>query len=405
MAQSELNGRKIIVGVGGGIAAFKAVWVVRELGRRGASVRVVMTEAAQRFVGRLTFAGLLGEPPVTDLWDDRFDGEVHVDMAAWADAALVVPATANLMARAAYGLADDALLATLLCFDGPLVLAPAMHALMWQHPATQANVDRLLARGARFAGPVEGALASGEVGLGRMAEPEAIVDALSDVWATQDLRGRRIVVTAGGTEEDIDPVRFLTNRSSGLMGYALAERAATRGATVVLVSAPTALSVPRSVDVRQIRSALEMAAAVDAEREAADAIIMAAAVADYRPAEPLPHKLKKQEGELHLRLTRNPDILAGLGAWRSGRSRPLLVGFAVETDALIASARAKLKKKRVDLVVANEAAVSFGRTDNQVTLVDARGEEALPALEKRQVADRILDRVVALLARTGADGS
>lgn len=389
----------IVVGIGGGIAAYKAVVLVRELLRRGHAVRVVMTDAAQRFVGPVTLTGLTGEAPVIDLWDARYAGEVHVDLAAWAEAIAVAPATANLIARMAHGITDDALAATLLCFDGPVVVAPAMHHRMWRHPATQRNVAQLAADGARVVGPVEGALASGENGLGRMVEPDQIADAVDAALAPRDLAGRTILVSAGGTQEELDPVRFLGNRSSGKMGVAIAERAARRGARVTLVSGPTALADPSGVEVVRVRSAREMEAAITARRGEADAIVMAAAVADYRPLAAAAHKIKKSEGPMTIELVRNPDILAGLGAWRTG-DRPLLIGFAVETQDLIASARGKLARKKVDLIVANDASVSFEKDTNRVVLVDAHREEELPELSKHAVADRILDRVA---ARLGAE--
>ncbi len=388
---------RIVVGVGGGIAAYKAVVLVRELIRRGHAVKAVMTDAAQRFVGPVTLTGLTGEAPVVDLWDARYSGEVHVDLAAWAEAIVVAPATANLIARMAHGIADDALTATLLCWDGPLVIAPAMHHRMWKHAATQANVRALGERGGSLVGPTEGPLASGEIGLGRMAEPEAIADAVERVIAPADLAGRALLVSAGGTHEELDPVRFLGNRSSGKMGFAVAERAARRGARVVLVSGPTALADPPGVEVVRVRSARDMEAAITARRDAVDAIVMAAAVADYRPATAATQKLKKSEGPMTLELVRNPDILAGLGAWRSG-DRPMLVGFAVETENLIEAARGTLAKKKVDLIVANDASVSFEKDTNRVVHVDARGEEALDEMPKGRVADRILDRVAARLA-------
>lgn len=396
---------RVVVGVGGGIAAYKAAVLVRELLRRGHAVKVVMTDAAQRFVGPVTFAGLTGEAPVVDLWDARYAGEVHVDMAAWAEVIVVAPATANLIARIANGITDDALTATLLCFDGPVVIAPAMHHRMWRHASTQRNVAQVSEETSGrvvLAGPVEGPLASGDVGIGRMAEPEVIADAVDRVCpGARDLEGQTVVVSAGGTQEAIDPVRFLGNRSSGKMGYALAERAALRGARVVLVSGPSALPDPPGVEVVRVRSAREMEAAITLRREGADVIVMAAAVADYRPAVEAAHKIKKSEGAMTIELVRNNDILAGLGAWRAGshgRTRPLLVGFAVETKDLVASARGKLEKKQVDLIVANDASVSFEKDTNRVILVDASGEEAVPELSKREVADRVLDRIAARLA-------
>lgn len=372
----------------GGIAAYKAALLVRELMRRGHEVRVVMTSAATRFVGSVTFAGLTGEAPVVDLFDPRYSGEVHVDLAGWADTMVIAPATANVIARIAGGVANDALTATCLCFAGSLVVAPAMHTRMWESAATQRNVDRLRGDGAVLVGPVEGPLASGEVGLGRMAEPAAIADAVG----APDLFGTRILVSAGGTREDLDPVRYLGNRSTGKMGYAIAERAARRGASVILVSAPTSLDVPAGVERVDVRSANEMKSAIDARRDTMDVIVMAAAVADYRPAEAAPEKLKKGAGPMQLELLPNPDILAGLGEWRDGES-PMLIGFALETENVVANARAKLTRKRVDLVVANHASDSLGKDTNRVTLVSADADEELPVLDKHAVADRILDRI------------
>ncbi len=392
-----LRGKRIVVGIGGGIAAFKAVELVRELGRRGAEVRVVLTPSGARFVGAITFAGLTGRPAVTDLWDPAYTGEVHVDLGGWADALVVAPATANLLARAASGMADDALLTTVSCMSGPVLYAPAMHTRMWRRPATRRNVARLREDGAAFVGPVEGPLANGETGEGRMSEPEAIADALEAlVGGPGDLAGAHVLVSAGPTVEDLDPVRYLGNRSSGRMGYALAERAAARGARVTLVSGPVSLEAPAGVERVSVRSALEMREALVSRLDGADAVVMAAAVADYRPATRHDDKIKKQDGPVTLELVRNPDILAELGARRAGR-RPVLVGFAVETQDLVAYARGKLESKKCDLVVANDARVGFGGDDNQAILVDGAGEDSLPPLSKRALADRILDRVRTLL--------
>jgi phosphopantothenoylcysteine decarboxylase / phosphopantothenate---cysteine ligase len=391
-----LHGKRVVVGMGGGIAAFKAVELVRELGRRGAEVRVVMTPSATRFVGPVTLTGLTGRPPVVDLWDPTYAGEVHVELGQWADAMVVAPATMNLLARAVAGMADDAVLATLACARGAVVYAPAMHSRMWSSAPTVRAVHRLRADGAAFVGPVEGPLASGESGMGRMAEPAAIADALASALSPGDLEGQRVLVTAGPTHEDLDPVRFLGNRSSGRMGYALAERAAARGAQVVLVSGPTALPDPPGVETVRVRSALDMHREVLARRTTADCVIMAAAVADYRPARAAAAKIKKAEGPLQLELVRNPDILAELGASRA-EGPAVLVGFAVETDDLVTYAREKLARKRCDLIVANDAAVGFGGSDNQVILVDSAGEEALPAMSKGALSDRILDRVRMML--------
>ena len=392
----DLRDKRIVVAIGGGIAAFKAVEVVRELQRRGATVRVAMTASATRFVGPITLTGLTGTPAVVDLWDPRYAGEVHVELGAWADAVLVAPATMNLLGRAAAGLADDVVLATVACARGPVIFAPAMHTRMWTHPATTHNVERLRAVGAAFVGPVEGPLASGEIGMGRLAEPARIVDAVEAALrpGATDLEGVRLLVSAGPTHEDLDPVRFLGNRSSGKMGFALAERAAARGALVTLVSGPVALTPPAGVTRIEVRSALQMREAIASRADEQDAVVMAAAVADYRPSERAEHKRKKA-GEVQLTLVRNPDILLELGERRArlGARRPVLVGFALETQDLLDHARAKLERKKVDLIVANEAAVGFAGDTNRASLVDAAGATALPAMSKHALADRILDRV------------
>ena len=390
---------KVVVAVAGGIAAYKAASLVRELGRAGAEVRVVMTRAAQHFVGPATFAGLTGHPVVTSLWDHP--GEVHVELGRWADAIVVAPATMDLMAKAAAGLGDDPVLATLSCARGPVFFAPAMHWRMWGRPATQRVVATLAADGAHLVGPERGALASGESGEGRMSEPEAIAAAVvAHLQGPRDLAGRTVVVSAGPTHEDLDPVRFLGNRSTGRMGFALAASAARRDARAILVSGPSALPTPPGVERIDVRSARAMQAAIGQHVGDADAVIMAAAVADYRPAEEAPSKIAKTAGPRTLELVRNPDILAELGAARSG-AHPVLVGFALETEDAAARARAKLQRKRCDLVVANLAADGFGGEENLVTLVDAAGDHPLPRRSKAAVADAILDRVVALLGQSG----
>lgn len=393
----SVKNKQVLVAISGGIAAFKAVELVRELGRRGARVKVVLTPNAARFVGPITFTGLTGEPAVLDLWDPKHAGEIHVQLADWADAIVVAPATANLLARAAQGFADDAVLATLSCADCPVLLAPAMHERMWKRPATQRSLRQLAADGCHTVGPVQGALANGKVGQGRMAEPAQIADALESLFArAHDLAGKTVLISAGPTLEDLDPVRFISNRSSGRMGYALAEAARDRGASVVLVTGPTHIPIPAGLEVKHVRSALEMQAAVKAELPRADIAIMTAAVADYRPAHAETQKIKKKSDTLTIELVKNPDILAELGAQRTGK-RPVLVGFAMETHDVATYGRQKLLNKRVDLIVANEAAVAFGGDDNQATLVSHAGDEALPAMSKRELAHRILERARALL--------
>lgn len=382
------------MGIGGGIAAFKSVYLVRELQRRGAEVRVVMTRAATRFVGPITFTGLTGQPPVVDLWDPSYRGEVHVELGEWADAGVVAPATMNLLGRAAAGMANDAVLATLACMKGPVLFAPAMHTRMWNQASTQRSVRLLQDGGAHFVGPDEGELASGETGAGRMSEPDAIADAVMKLVGQRDFEGRLLLVSAGPTYEDLDPVRFLGNRSSGKMGFAIAAAAARRGATVTLVSGPSAQPTPTGVQRVDVRSARDMHAAIT--RRSADVVIMAAAVADYRPKAIADQKIKKSAGPMSLELERNPDILAELGAARKG-ARPILVGFALETEDVVAHARDKLTRKGADLIVANHASTAFGGDRNEVTLVDARSASTLEPASKLAIADAILDRVAELL--------
>jgi phosphopantothenoylcysteine decarboxylase/phosphopantothenate--cysteine ligase len=395
----SLADKQIVLGVGGGIAAFKAVELARELMRRGARVRVAMTKSATRFVGPITFTGLTGTPPVVDIWDATYAGEVHVELGAWAHALVIAPATANLLARAAVGISDDAVLATLRCCDAPLVLAPAMHHRMWGSPATQRAVAQLRADGATIVGPVHGQLASGESGMGRMSEPSAIADCVEARIGAQraDLAGLSVLISAGPTVEDLDPVRYLSNRSSGRMGYAIAERAVARGARVTLVSGPVSLAPPLGCELVSIRSAVELQQAIASRRDAVDVIVQTAAVADYRPVQRQAQKMKKSD-RLTLELIKNPDILAELGSTRVD-SRPLLVGFKLETENLLGYAREMLVNKRLDLVVANHAQDGLGGDDNVATLVDEAGDEELGSLSKRELADRIWNRVLQRLKR------
>jgi phosphopantothenoylcysteine decarboxylase/phosphopantothenate--cysteine ligase len=396
----------VALAVSGSIAAYKAVEVARLLIKAGVRVIPVMTEAATRFLGAVTLSGICGEKVHQDMWDPAFAGELHVALAQQADLLLLVPATADLLARLAQGRADDLLTALCLCARGPVLAAPAMHPRMWAHPATQRNV-RLLAEQGRveLLGPVEGEVASGEHGLGRMADPEQIVAAALARLTPPDLASLHVVVSAGPTIEDFDPVRFLGNRSTGKMGFAVAERAAARGARVTLIAGPVNLPTPFGVHRVDVRSALAMRAALwnalGTDLRGADALIMSAAVADYRPAEEHATKMKRTAENMALALVPNPDLLAEIGAARTGRS-PVLVGFAVETDTddrVIGSALNKLETKHVDLVVANHAQDSFGREDNRATLVTRWGSEALGVMPKRELADRILDRTAALCRR------
>ncbi len=397
-------GRTVALCVTGSIAAYKAVELARLLGKAGAVVLPVMSESASRFVGPVTFAGITGEAVATNMWDESFAGEVHVRLSERADLVAIVPATADLLARLAHGRADDLVTALALCARGPLIVAPAMHPRMWEHPATQRNVTELsMQKRVSLVGPVRGEVASGDVGIGRMAEPETIAAVIAVALSSRDLAGVRLVVTAGPTIEDIDPVRFIGNRSSGRMGFAIAERAAARGAEVTLIAGVVSVSSPygaRRIDVRgamEMRAALWEAVGVDLSR--ADAVVMAAAVSDYRPAETSVTKIKKSDERLALELVRNPDLLAEIGSARAG-TRPVLVGFAVETvggESLVASARRKLVEKRVDMVVANEASESFGRDDNRATFVGATGSEPLPSMPKVALADVLLNRLKTLL--------
>lgn len=405
---SALQGRRVALAVSGSIAAYKAVLVARLLVTAGAQVQTLFTRSASQFVGAQTFAGVTGRPVLSEMFAPGAAGEPHVDIARESELMLIVPATADLLARLAGGRADDLVAATALCSTCPVVAAPAMHPSMWAHPATQRNV-RMLTGDARvhLVGPVDGEVASGERGLGRMAEPDAIVAAALAALAPRDLVGRHLVVTAGPTIEDIDPVRFLSNRSSGKMGFAIAARARARGAEVTLIAGPTALPTPAGVTRIDVRSALDMQAAVGqalgAELDAADALVMAAAVGDYRPTSTHDQKLKRTADALQLGLTPNPDILAAVGAARRG-VRPVLVGFAVEaaSDAqVLAYARAKLDSKRVDVVVANHAADAFGKDDNRVTLVTRDGAQALAPGPKSELADPILDFVAKKLEEQG----
>lgn len=399
--RGRLSTKRITLAVSGSIAAFKAAIVARLLVTEGAAVQTLFTRSASQFVGASTFAGITGKPVRSDMFDAAVAGELHVDIASKTDLFLVAPATADLLARLAQGRADDLVTATALCSTCPLLVAPAMHPAMWSHPATQRNLATLASDGrVERVGPVYGEVASGEHGIGRMAEPAEILAAVLVTLAPHDLRGRHVVVSAGPTVEDIDPVRFLGNRSSGKMGFALAERAAARGARVTLIAGPCALATPYGVTRVDVRSAVAMRGAVwqalGPDLGAADALIMAAAVGDYRPTETRATKLKRGGDGLKLDLVQNPDILAEIGAARSGR-RPVLVGFAVEADTnekVVAYARAKLEAKKVDFVVANHADDSFGKDDNRASLVTHDRVEPLPRTSKLELADQILALLV-----------
>lgn len=396
----------VALAVSGSIAAYKAVEVARLLVKAGARVIPLMTRNAQEFIGAVTLSGICGEKVRTEMFDPSFPGEAHVAIAREADALLIVPATADLLSRLATGRADDLVTALALCIDKPVIAAPAMHPRMWSHPAVQANVATLRSHGrVELIGPVDGEVASGESGVGRLADPAMIAAAALSRAQEQDLAGMHVVVTAGPTVEDLDPVRFLGNRSTGKMGFAVAERAAARGAKVTLIAGPVSLATPFGVSRIDVRSARAMKSALwqalGPDLRNADALVMTAAVADYRPAEEYATKMKRTAHQMTIELVPNPDLLADIGAARAG-DRPVLVGFAVETgsdDTVVGYAQGKLSSKRVDMIVANEARDSFGKDDNRATIVDPTGVEALGVMSKQGVADRILDRVAARCGR------
>lgn len=398
----------VAVGVSGGISAYKAVEVVRQLQKAGHQVAVVMTRAATRFVGPLTFEAITQRRVITSQWTPGANADIeHIALASEAALLLVVPATANTIARLAHGLAGDFLTSLALATRAPVLLAPAMNTHMYDHPATQANLALLQSRGVRVVEPGEGYLACGWVGRGRLAEPDVIVaEALRILEPPQlPLRGRRVVVTAGPTYEDVDPVRFLGNRSSGRMGVAVAAEAARLGAEVTLVLGPTPVAPPDGVRTVRVRSAREMHAAVLEARDDADAVVMAAAVADYTPVGGAgTHKQKKQDGPLTLALERTADILADLGRWRAGRAHPVLVGFAAETDDVVAYATKKREAKQVDLVVANDVSqpgAGFEGDTNIATFVTADEVTAFPLESKTTLAARIVAFIAARLAGEG----
>ena len=397
-----LKGKRLLLGVTGSIAAYKAVELLRELMKQEAEVQVVMTEAATRFVAPLTFETLSRQPVLLDMFTLAYGSQIgHIAATARADLFVIAPATANTIAKLAHGLADDFLTNIYLASRCPVLLAPAMDADMSQHAAVQENLDRLRDRGVHILGPASGELASGLVGPGRLVEPAEIVEAIESLLAaTGDLAGEVVLVTAGPTREPLDPVRYLSNRSSGKMGYAVAEAAIRRGARVILVSGPTSVAPPREAQVVHVETAQEMYDAVLAHLELTTVVIKAAAVSDYRPKQVAREKIKKDERVPEVTLESTPDILAEVGK-RKGRR--ILVGFAAETHDLVANARRKLQRKKLDLMVANDVSqpgAGFDADTNVVKILDAAGGlEELPLQTKRSVADRILDRVAQLVAQ------
>jgi phosphopantothenoylcysteine decarboxylase / phosphopantothenate---cysteine ligase len=405
----DLRGRRILIGVSGSIAAFKAATLAGMLTRAGASVRVMMTASGERFVSAETFRDLTGNSVATSLWVATSSGELdHIDLAQWAELVAIVPASANVVARAALGLADDIVTTVLLATTAPVLMAPAMETQMWEHQATQDHTRVLQDRGVRVVGPVHGRLASGMSGAGRMAEPEEIMSEIGQLLhvesgAAHDFAGVRVVVTAGPTREPIDPVRYISNRSSGKMGYEIARAAFERGASVTLISGPVdqtlVESLPATLSRVEVETAAEMKEAVIAAAKQAQVVIMAAAVADFRPAETRTQKWKKADRPAWVALEATEDILADL---RDLAPKTVRVGFAAETDNLVANAAAKLDQKGLAMVIANDVSEAaggvFGSDTNQVTILQpGRPPEELPRSPKREVARRILDQVLVLL--------
>ena len=396
---SNLSQKRIILGVTGGIAAYKAAEVCSALVKLGACVHVVMTEHATRFVGPVTFRALTSQAVITGLWEEPQEHRItHVSLPESADLVLVAPATANIIGKLAAGIADDMLSTMLLATTAPVLIAPAMNCNMWANNQVQENVNRLKSLGYTFIEPEEGRLACGAEGAGRLASPETIVHAVeASLFPLNDFEGTTVLITAGPTEEAIDPVRFITNRSSGKMGYAIARAAKERGAKVILISGPVSLPAPPGVELVSVRSAAEMLSAVQCRLPQAQVVIGAAAVADYTLKNPGKNKIKKTGGNLTLELAPTADIMAEAGETKGDK---LLVGFAAETENLIENAQKKLKKKHLDIIVANDVSkpgIGFGADYNQVSIIDNTGAEPLPRMPKAEVAHAILDRIKKLL--------
>ncbi|UPG85571.1 bifunctional phosphopantothenoylcysteine decarboxylase/phosphopantothenate--cysteine ligase CoaBC [Luteibacter aegosomatis] len=390
----SLRQRRILIGVTGGIAAYKVCELVRRLRDLEAEVRVVMTEGATHFVTPTTFQALSGQPVRVSLWDEHGEAAMgHIELAKWAERLLIAPASADTLARLAHGFADDLLTTVALATAAPVYVAPAMNQQMWAHPAVQANVGTLRVRGVGILGPADGDQACGDIGSGRMLEPHELRDLLVASFGDRPLRGRKVVVSAGPTYEDIDPVRFIGNRSSGRMGFAVAAAARDAGADVTLVAGPVSLPTPPGVERVDVRSARQMHDAVLFASEGCDIYIGAAAVGDYRPAEVAGHKLKKVDGSpLHLELAENPDIIAALAA---RKDHPFLVGFAAETRELAQYAQDKLRRKGLDMIAANDVGEGrgFEVADNALHLYWADGDAALPRMPKTELARQLVARI------------
>lgn len=398
-----MQGKRILLGVTGGIAAYKGADLVRRLRERGAEVQVVMTASAGRFVAPLTFQALSGRPVRTELWDPAAEASMgHIELARWAELVLVAPASADFLSRLASGRADDLLATLCLATQAPIVLAPAMNRVMWSNAATQANAVLLRERGVKLLGPAEGEQACGEVGPGRMLEPQAIADGVESLLATRgSLSGRRVLITAGPTRERIDPVRFVSNRSSGKMGFAVAEAARAAGAEVVVVSGPVALPTPSGVRRIDVESAADMLKAVLAEIEGADVFISTAAVADYRPARAPDHKIKKSTERLAVEMERTVDIIAAVAA---RAARPFVVGFAAETEAVEQNARTKMLKKNLDMIAANEVGhdKAFDCPDNELVVLWRNGRRELERAPKTTLARELIALIVEVMGQQPA---
>ena len=397
-----MRDKKIVLGVTGSVAVYKAVELASKLTQDGAKVDVVMTRSAQEFVTPLTFRSVTQRPVVTEMFDLESEFSIeHVSLAERADLVVIAPATANTIAKLATGIADDILSCTVLATQAPVIVAPAMNVNMYENRVTQENIARLKERGFGFVGPAYGRLASGAIGLGRFTEIQDILGAIHQVLGQDgDLAGHKIVVSAGGTQEPIDPARHISNRSSGRMGYALAEAARDHGAEVILVSGPTAFTAPSGVALVHVQTTLQMRDAIADAIRGADALVMAAAPADYRPATKADKKIKKGAKTLTLELVENPDILSEIKGEKADFIR---VGFAAESENLVENAKEKLEKKKLDLIVANDITATdsgFGVNTNRVVLIDSSGEvESLPLLSKLEVAHKIMNRVVGLLTK------
>jgi len=391
-----LTGKRVLLGITGGIAAYKAAELVRSLVRAGADVRVALTEAGARFVTPVTLQALSGQPVWTDLWDARVpDNMGHIELSRDRELIVVAPASADFMAKVAHGLADDLLSTLCLARRCPLLLAPAMNVEMWENAATQGNLQLLQAHGVMLAGPAAGDQACGEVGMGRMLEPAQLLSEIENFFQPKLLAGKRVLVTAGPTEEPIDPVRVLTNTSSGKMGYAIARAAHEAGASVTLVSGPVALATPPGVTRIDVRTAAEMFDAVKRAVESCDVFVSVAAVADYRVKNRAAQKLKKGNGGLLLELEENPDILAWVAALPKP---PFCIGFAAESEKLAQHAREKRTKKNIPLIAANLAQEALGKDENSITLYDERGEHPLGRGPKLELARKLLEHAAGMLA-------